>query len=219
MNSFELLLLLLFIVIVYLVVVQRAPTEIVIGGAALWFVMLWIGGDNMGAWDKMNILEHVGIHKKSCGSCSTKNNLSNLANQANPVNSPGPKATVNPNAHYDADAAFPDQAMFSNDDTGVKDSDSADIDVAPQLLPESSRPKPLEYSENNYLKNIFDEIGSLGDNEIAHRMKYMSNMNRVAMDNQARQDKYTNLNYLKQELDDHANSVWWDDDVALEQKF
>jgi hypothetical protein len=61
-------------------------------------------------------------------------------------------------------------------------------------------------------------LGSKGDTEIAERMKYMSNMNRVAMDNQARVNKYTNIGYFKEELDDHANSRWWDDET-LEDEF
>ena len=75
-----------------------------------------------------------------------------------------------------------------------------------------------EYSENNYKKNIYDGIGSLGDNKIAHLMKYSSNKNRVAIDNMSRQNKYTNINYFTQELNDRANCVWWDDD-SLEQEF
>ena len=86
------------------------------------------------------------------------------------------------------------------------------------LKPISERPMPLEYSENNYKYNLFDEIGSLGDNKIAHLMKHVSNKNRVAIDNMARQNKYTNINYFAEELNDHANSVWWDDET-LEKEF
>ena len=86
------------------------------------------------------------------------------------------------------------------------------------LKPISERPKQLEYSENNYKYNLFDEIGSLGDNKIAHLMKHISNKNRVAIDNMARQNKYTNINYFAEELNDHANSVWWDDET-LEKEF
>ena len=88
----------------------------------------------------------------------------------------------------------------------------------PQLKPISERPKQLEYSENNYKYNLFDEIGSLGDNKIAHLMKHVSNKNRVAIDNMTRQNKYTNINYFAEELNDHANSIWWDDET-LEKEF
>lgn len=83
---------------------------------------------------------------------------------------------------------------------------------------EMAQPMQLEYSENNYKNNIFDEIGSMGDNNIAHLMKHMSNKNRVAIDNMSRQNKYTNINYFAAELDEHANSVWWDDET-LEDEF
>jgi hypothetical protein len=83
---------------------------------------------------------------------------------------------------------------------------------------EMTQPARLEYSENNYKNNIFDEIGSMGDNNIAHLMKHMSNKNRVAIDNMSRQNKYTNINYLAAELDEHANSIWWDDET-LEDEF
>ena len=86
------------------------------------------------------------------------------------------------------------------------------------LKPSSSRPMALEYSENNYKNNLFDEIGSLGDNRIAHLMKHVSNKNRVAIDNMSRQNKYTNINYFAEELKDHANSIWWDDET-LEKEF
>ena len=62
-------------------------------------------------------------------------------------------------------------------------------------------------------------MGSLGDNRLAHLQKKRSNKNREAIDNMARQDKYTNINYLAEELNEHANSVWWDDDVELEKEF
>jgi hypothetical protein len=90
--------------------------------------------------------------------------------------------------------------------------------ISCELKLPSQRPMPLEYSENNYKINMFDEIGSLGDNKIAHHMKHISNKNRVAIDNYARQNKYTNLNYFADELNEHANSVWWDDD-SLEKEF
>lgn len=186
MNSLELILLVLFIVIVYLTIIQKIPSELIVGVVALWFTVLWIGADNMGAWNSTSFTDHI-YKKKYAPNCTSHA----------PINTPT------------------DSPKSNNEQKDPKK------EVAPpkQLLPDSERPKPLEYSENNYLKNIFDEIGSLGDNKLAHRMKYLSNMNRVAIDNRARLDKYTNLNYLTEELDDHANSVWWDDDVALEKQF
>lgn len=81
------------------------------------------------------------------------------------------------------------------------------------------RPMPLVYSEENYKYNLFDEIGCLGDNQLAHKMKQTSNLNREAMDNFARtHTKYANINYFQQELIDAAASVWWDNPM-LEKEF
>ena len=88
-------------------------------------------------------------------------------------------------------------------------------DVTQSLVPKIA---PMEYSENNYKYNMLDNLGSLGDNIIARHMKHVSNKNREAIDNFARQNKNTNINYLKGELDEHANVAWWDDD-DLEQEF
>ena len=51
------------------------------------------------------------------------------------------------------------------------------------------------------------------------QMKHMSNKNRQSMDGAARFDKYTNIGYFANELDQAANSRWWDDDVVLEKEF
>ena len=81
------------------------------------------------------------------------------------------------------------------------------------------RPMPLVYSEENYKYNLFDEIGSLGDNLLAHKMKQISNKNREAIDNFSRTySKYSNINYFEQELNDAANSRWWDN-PELEKHF
>jgi hypothetical protein len=69
------------------------------------------------------------------------------------------------------------------------------------------------YSEDNYKYNIFDDMGSEGDNMLAHKQKHRGNMNRVAIDNFSRsQNKYSNINYFDQELKDAESSRWWDND-------
>ena len=49
-------------------------------------------------------------------------------------------------------------------------------------------------------------------------MKQMSGMNKVAIDSYRKQNKNTNMNYFIEELKNHANSVWWDDET-LENEF
>lgn len=207
MNSFELLLSLLFVVVIYLIVAQKLNYELIAGITALGFVMLYNNSEG-------SILTHgvKGItptQRIAPISCQPTRSHSNDARQDD--------NTMN----YDPSNVFPDPSSLDEPKSSDYDADVSEDEkpLHEQMLPDSARPKPLEYSENNYKKNIFDEIGSLGDNKLAHRMKYLSNMNRVAIDNNARTDKYTNINYIAQELDDHANSVWWDDDVALEPKF
>jgi hypothetical protein len=87
--------------------------------------------------------------------------------------------------------------------------------------PDKHTHKNLIYSEENYKYNLFDELGSLGDNKLAHKMKQMSNKNREAMDNFSRTyRKNSNINYFAQELKDaSASNGWWDDDVRLSSKF
>jgi hypothetical protein len=77
---------------------------------------------------------------------------------------------------------------------------------------------PLVYSEDNYKKNTFPELSGLGDNRLVTLQKHRGNKNREAMDRMARTNKYTNIGYLKRELDNTANSRWWDDE-SLEGSF
>ena len=75
------------------------------------------------------------------------------------------------------------------------------------------------YSEENYKKNTFPELSCEGDTKLFKQMKHLSNKNRESIDNSIRsRTKYTNIDYFKAELDEHANRVWWDND-DLEQIF
>jgi len=216
MKSFELLLTVLFIIIIYMVVGQRMESDIVIGMTSLLFVILWIGWDNMGAWDYNKAVD------KTLETCGIK-----------PVKSPKRKELEKKiiiqkqvNEAIAVDATDIDEIEADKKETELitkkvlqaRVNSIAAKPAVSVLKPSSSRPMALEYSENNYKKNLFDEIGSLGDNRIAHLMKHVSNKNRVAIDNMSRQNKYTNINYFAEELKDHANSIWWDDET-LEKEF
>lgn len=216
MKSFELLLIVLFIIIIYMVVGQKMESGIVVGMTSLWFVILWIGWDNMGAWDYNKAVD------KTLETCGIK-----------PIKSPKRKELekkiitqkqVNEDIAIDAtdiaeiEADKKETELITKKVLQAKVNSIADKPAVSVLKPSSSRPMALEYSENNYKKNLFDEIGSLGDNRIAHLMKHVSNKNRVAIDNMSRQNKYTNINYFAEELKDHANSIWWDDET-LEKEF
>ena len=212
MKSFELLLTVLFIIIIYLTVGQNMESNIVVGVTSLFFVILWIGWDNMGAWDYN---EPVNDIFKTLGLKPNKSPKRQKIGQK-----------IKNKKQYDSfnnDPAVttPDDSKESGITTKKVLHDQINDKDKPKnivMKPLSSRPKSLEYSENNYKKNIFDEIGCLGDNRIAHLMKHISNKNRVAIDNMSRQNKFTNINYFAQELKDHANSRWWDDE-KLEKEF
>lgn len=210
MKSFELLLTVLFIIIVYLVTSQKTESNIVVGIISVLFVILWIECYNMCEWDYNEIVN------KTLKICNIKPKKSPKRQEIEK------KIKDRKNAEQEnivADAIKTEDKKET--ELITKKVLQAQVDSKPKsrgLEPMSSRPKALEYSENNYKKNLFDEIGSLGDNKIAHLMKHVSNKNRVAIDNMARQNKYTNINYFEQELKDHANSIWWDNE-KLEQEF
>jgi hypothetical protein len=234
-SSFNLLLTVLFIIIIFNVVVNRIPSHLIMGTLSVWFVILWISWDNMGAWDYNNIIDTA---LKTCGvnlpksrrrkkiekkikkleedssDSEPEETIEDIITEKMPSlpNQPNPPSGSEPN----------DEFPGPRNSTGVElPNKNAVINnfVPNGLIPFSQRPMPLEYSENNYKHNLFNELGSLGDNGLAQLQKFRGNLNRVAIDNFARQDKYTNINYIEQDLIEYANSRWWDDDVHLEAKF
>jgi hypothetical protein len=204
MKSFELLLTVLFIIIIYLVIWQKMESNLILGTSSLLFVLLWITWDNMNVFNYNKYSERKEIENKII-----------LNNEI--VESFEDKQRKAHDDEYET-SYITKMIMKAKDSLKEILTPSSNIKSNVDKPPDKSKPKQLEYSENNYKKNIFDEIGSLGDNNIAHLMKHMSNKNRVAIDNMSRQNKYTNMHYFDQELKDHANSIWWDDE-SLESEF
>jgi len=216
MKSFELLLTVLFIIIIYMVVGQKMESGIVVGMTSLWFVILWIGWDNMGAWDYNKAVDKT---LETCGIKSIKSpKRKELEKKIIIQKQVNEAITVDATDIAEIEADKKETELITKKVLQARVNSIAAKPAVSVLKPSSSRPMALEYSENNYKKNLFDEIGSLGDNRIAHLMKHVSNKNRVAIDNMSRQNKYTNINYFAEELKDHANSVWWDDET-LEKEF
>ena len=222
MKSFELLLTVLFIIIIYMVVGQKMESGIVVGMTSLWFVILWIGWDNMGAWDYNKAVDKT---LETCGIKPIKSHKRKelekkiiIQKQDNEANEANEAISVDETDIAEIEADEKETELITKKVLQARVNSIAAKPAVSVLKPLSSRPMALEYSENNYKKNLFDEIGSLGDNRIAHLMKHISNKNRVAIDNMSRQNKYTNINYFAEELKDHANSVWWDDET-LEKEF
>ena len=221
MKSFELLLTILFISIIYLIIHDQQDLCI-IGICSLLF---------------MTVLFSNNIKGDSIKGCSINEGLQTKTNSVQDIDSTqglDSNQSVKPNINGDLkpiqDTTQPNiddiiknkvlnaHSQSKNLPKATENTNKPTKEKTPNLKPISERPKQLEYSENNYKYNLFDEIGSLGDNKLAHLQKHISNKNRVAIDNMARQNKYTNINYFAEELNDHVNSVWWDDET-LEKEF
>ena len=218
MNSLELLLTFVFVVVIFLVVGNGIPSEMIIGVAALWVVIAWIGFDNMNMWDNFNFLpfsqcgfkrkKRVRFHKGIID--NEKKKEKKKERQKESMNN---KKDINKNID-----------MNRNIDTEKKIKEAVESAFKESNVnkPEPKRQQPcsMTYSEDNYKYNLFDEIGCLGDNKLAHKMKQVSNKNREAMDNFSRTyTKYSNINYLEQELKDAAASQGWWDNEELEKEF
>jgi len=206
MKSFELLLTVLFIIIIYLVIWQKMESNLILGTSSLLFVVLWI------TWDNMNVFNY------NNNKYSKRKEIENKIILNNKIVESFEDKKRKAQADEDETNCITKMIMKAKDSLKEIIIPPSNIKSNVDKPPDKSKPKQLEYSENNYKKNVFDEIGSLGDNNIAHLMKHMSNKNRVAIDNMSRQNKYTNMHYFDQELKDHANSIWWDDE-SLESEF
>jgi hypothetical protein len=75
------------------------------------------------------------------------------------------------------------------------------------------QPNSLDYL---YLNN--DDFPIQGDDKLTYKMIDMSMRNKQSMINRALWNKNSLLPYFEEELKNHANSVWYDDD-ALENEF
>ena len=247
MNSLELLFTFLFVIIIIFVTSKNLPSELVVGACALWFTILWIGFDNMGKWENSPINQAL----VNCNLITSKETLEKrkgikeaLENNSNDKptvrfsealqNDEISKQTILTNNINDMTKTIEDNLIQKKLDNSLKmaqgkntDTDSSNKAVLGAVNPhiddtvQRENPMPLTYSEENYKYNLFDGLGSRGDNLYAHKMKQTSNKNREAMDNFSRTySKYSNINYLEQELNDASASYgWWDDDAHLSTKF
>ena len=210
MNSIETFLTILFVIVVYLVVVNKIPTQLIIGAVALWFTILWIGFDNMDLWKSSNIMNNIFNHLNTSKyrSIYKKNTMHQTKNTQRVVN---PQRVINKQS-----VIHPQKLMKSQNKSVDKIDIEKKVNKANQEAKKeisNTEPTHLKYSEDNYKYNIFDDIGSSGDNMLAHKQKHRSNMNRVAMDNFSRsQTKFSNINYFAQELKDAEASRWWDNE-------
>jgi hypothetical protein len=199
MNSFNLLLTILFIVIIYAAIFVKIELQYLLGIVISLFVCLWI------YWDNKLSKNYYPRKMKLMLDKTRRNKYS--------------KAVSESDSDSDSDSEYERHEKNKHNYIKVKPL-KPDYDIKKNVDKawNKQKIKKPEYSENNYKYNTYDELAGIGDNLLTHKMKHMSNMNRVAMDNFARQNKNTNIHYFNNELDEHANSVWWDDDT-LENEF
>lgn len=213
MKSFELLLTVLFVLIIYMVIIKDMDSSLIMGMSSIWFVILYIGWDNMGAWDESDKTEKM-IKKLNKMSMKAKNKFRKMIESDSDSDSDDKiskkiekrmkKKMKEKKVRYEFD---------SESDTDSESDAESDLRVIFKDKPDKTCKTNPKY---NY--DIIDELGSNGDNLLSKRMKQMANKNRESVDNYARQNKMTNMSYFEDELKDHANSVWWDDET-LENEF
>lgn len=69
----------------------------------------------------------------------------------------------------------------------------------------------LSHRMKSYKKNEPYAIeGCMGDTLIAEKMKHMSTMPKRSIDARAKFDKYASLHLFDEELHEHQNRRWWD---------
>jgi hypothetical protein len=111
----------------------------------------------------------------------------------------------------------------------AKNASSASIEPTPdQSKPAPDQSKPASDQSKPTAPDISDDIERLyygisnypltGDDSLTYRMYDMGQKNKHAIMNRAMWDKNSLIPYLEEELRDHANSIWWDDET-LEHEF
>ena len=76
-----------------------------------------------------------------------------------------------------------------------------------------------EYAEDKDIYEMYKSQPYNGDSSIADRMKKMSDRSKESIVVRARMDKYTIAPFLEEELAQHANSRWWENNQDLEHMF
>lgn len=220
MNFIEILFTLLFIFIIIMAIGDKSQNELIILIIPISAIILWISFEN-------NDVCKESYFTKLLSKCNV--GMSNKSNE----NKIFKKSLIGDILDLDEikeiNEAMEDKKIEKKVESILKDSKQKIDDPISEnedgvIIDDYdgyNSSKNQIYSEENYKYNLFDELGSLGDNKLAHKMKQMSNKNREAMDNFSRTySKYSNINYFDQELKDaSASNGWWDDDAHLSTKF
>ena len=80
--------------------------------------------------------------------------------------------------------------------------------IHPNYIPDTT-----SFGNTEISRDDINKLGSSGDTDIFNRMKSMSIKNKISIDSFARQNKYTNMKYLEDELNEQSNRSWWDDET------
>jgi hypothetical protein len=99
---------------------------------------------------------------------------------------------------------------FENNDYGDYSMSDIDIKYYNQKYNNNSNTSFANYDVD--IKDLLNDLGSDGDNKLANRMRVVSLKNKEAIINRSKVDKYTNQHYFTEELNNHANSIWWEND-------
>lgn len=97
--------------------------------------------------------------------------------------------------------------------------DDKDGKVHPVYTQDDPSDEITEYAEDPDILEMYKSQSYNGDNMIADRMKYLSDKPKQAIIARSNLDKYTLAPFLEEELEQHANSRWWEDNQDLEHIF
>jgi hypothetical protein len=104
-----------------------------------------------------------------------------------------------------------DHQYFENSEYGDYSTGDIDIKYYNQKY-NASNPNTSFANYDVDIKDLLNDLGSDGDNKLANRMRVVSLKNKEAIINRAKVDRYTNQHYFTEELNNHANSIWWEND-------
>lgn len=97
--------------------------------------------------------------------------------------------------------------------------DDKDGKVHPIYTQDDPSDEITSYAEDPDILKMYKSQSYNGDNMIADRMKYLSDKPKQAIIARANMDKYTIAPFLEEELEQHANSRWWENNQDLEHVF
>lgn len=83
-------------------------------------------------------------------------------------------------------------------------------DTAQGYFDDTNLSKRLDYYPKETTHDMYDMGGCRGDTLIAEKMKHMSTMSKRSMDIRAKFDRYSAQHLFDEELHEHENRRWWD---------